>query len=185
MSGYLKVLSSSSTEYGKLCELAIPNKEVEFLYKQIFRERLSGDRGIIWYQELLVALTEGNAKEFGRKLQDYIYAMASYHDTGKNTQEIFYQGLMLGILAGLVGTYEVRSNRESGLGRYDLIVIPKDPKKLGIVIEFKAIENEKKLENEAKKALAEIKTLKYSTELKATRDHQDLSNGDSLLWQEC
>lgn len=167
MSGYLKVLSLEFGEYGNICELAIPNKEVEFLYKQIFREWLSGNRGIIWYQELLASLIAGKTEEFERKLQKAIIEMASYHDTSKTTQEVFYQGLMLGILSGLKDNYEIRSNRESGYGRYDLLIIPKDPNKLGIVMEFKAVDNELKLADAANEALLQIKTSEYITELTA------------------
>ncbi len=165
MSGYLKVLSSSFTENGNICELAIPNKEVEFLYKQIFREWLSGSRGIIWYQELLAALIAGRVEEFEEKLQNAIEEIASYHDTSKTTQEIFYQGLMLGILVGLKDTYEIRSNRESGKGRYDLALIPKNSKELGIIMEFKSIDDQSKLGKAAKEALTQIKKSKYATEL--------------------
>ena len=93
--------------------------------------------------------------------------MASYHDTNKSTQEIFYQGLMLGILAGLKDSHEVRSNRESGKGRYDLIIIPKNPKELGIIMEFKAINDPSNLIDAATDALAQITKSKYSIELTA------------------
>ena len=93
--------------------------------------------------------------------------MASYHDTSKTTQEIFYQGLMLGILSGLKDTHEIRSNRESGKGRYDLLIMPKDPSKLGIVMEFKAINDPAKLEEAAQTALMQIKKSKYTTELQS------------------
>ena len=165
MSGYLKVLSSELTEYGTICEFAIPNREVEVLYKQVFREWLAGNRGIIWYQELLAALTFGRILEFEEKLRNAIEEMVSYHDTGKTTQEIFYQGLMLGILSGLKDTHEIRSNRESGYGRYDLLIIPKDIKKLGIVMEFKAVDDESKLTDAANDALLQIKKSKYAAEL--------------------
>ena len=178
MSGYLKVLSSTFTEFGNLCELRIPNKEVEFLYKQIFREWLSGNRGIVWYQEFLSVLTVGNVKAFEIKLQNIIEEMASYHDTSKTTQEMFYQGLMLGILAGLKDTHEVRSNRESGKGRYDLLIMPKNLQGLGIIIEIKAIrKNQSKLEMEAKEALRQIKKSEYTTELKSRGIHNLCSIG--------
>ena len=167
MSGYLKVLSSEFGEFGNICALAIPNKEVEFLYKQIFREWLSGNRGIMWYQELLAVLTSGQIKKFEHKLQNAIEEMASYHDTSKTKQEIFYQGLMLGILVGLKDQYEIRSNREAGIGRYDLLLSPKDVKKLGVIMEFKAVDNELKLEEEATAALEQIKKSRYATDLKS------------------
>lgn len=168
MTGYLKAISVRVNTYGdEECELAIPNKEVESLYKRIAREWLSGNRGIVWYKEFLSALVTGRVEEFARQLQNAILEIASYHDTGKNTQETFYQGLMLGILAGLKDTHEFRSNRESGDGRYDLAVIPKNLKELGIVMEFKAINDSRKLDDAAKEALEQIKQSKYITELKS------------------
>ncbi len=149
MSSYLKVLSSEFTEYRTIRELAIPNKEVEALYKQVFREWLAGNRGIILYRELLAALTSGRVLEFEEKLHNAIEEIASYHDTSKTTQEIFYQCLMLAILSGLKDTHEIRSNRESGKGRYDLLIMPKDPSKRGIVMKFKAINDPVKLEDTA------------------------------------
>lgn len=165
MSSYLKVLSSGFTEYRTIRELAIPNKEVEALYKQVFREWLAGNRGIIWYRELLAALTSGRVLEFEEKLYNAIEEIASYSGTSKTTQEIFYQCLMLAILSGLKDTHEIRSNRESCKGRYDLLIMPKDPSKLGIVMEFKSINDPAKLEDAAQAALMQIKKSKYTTEL--------------------
>lgn len=181
MTGYLKAIKVNINADGdEECELAIPNKEVESLYKRIIREWLSGSRGIIWYQELLTALTTGRVEEFEAKLQNAIEEMASYHDTSKTTQEIFYQGLMLGILSGLKDTHEIRSNRESGKGRYDLLIIPKDANKLGIIMEFKAIDDELKLVETAKEALLQIKKSKYITELHARDINSICSMGISF-----
>lgn len=168
MTGYLKAITVHTNAYGdEECELAIPNKEVESLYKRIARDWLSGNRGIVWYKEFLSALVGGKVEEFAKQLQNAILEIASYHDTGKNTQETFYQGLMLGILAGLKDTHEVRSNRESGDGRYDLAIIPKNSEDLGIIMEFKAINDPAKLDDVAKEALTQIKQSKYTTELHA------------------
>ena len=168
MTGYLKTITVNINDDGdEECELAIPNKEIESLYKRIVREWLSGSRGIIWYQNLWSALTHGKVIEFESSMQDMLMEMASYHDTGKNIQEIFYQGLMLGIICGLKDQYEIRANRESGIGRYDLALIPKDLKSLGIIMEFKAIDDQSNLIDEAEKALIQIKELQYDTELRA------------------
>jgi hypothetical protein len=168
MTGYLKAMKVNMNADGdKECEIAVPNKEIESLYKRIVREWLSGSRGIVWYQDLWSGLTNGKAKEFENSLQEILISMASYYDTGEKTQEIFYQGLMLGIVCGLKDNYEIRANRESGVGRYDLALIPKDPKNFGIVMEFKAINDQLNLINEAKKALNQIKKLRYDTELRS------------------
>jgi hypothetical protein len=167
LSGYLKVLDTELTEFGNMCKLAIPNREVEFLYKQIFREWLFGSRGIIWYQELLANLTSGKIEEFEQQLQDAILEIASYHDTSRNKQETFYHGLMLGILSGLKDNYQVKSNRESGKGRYDLIIIPNNRDNLAVVMEFKAVDDESKLQSSAEEALEQINKSKYITEIKS------------------
>ncbi len=168
MTGYLKAITVNRNAYGyEECELAIPNKEIESLYIRIIQEWLSGSRGIVWYQDLWSALINAKIDLFESSLQDLLLEMASYHDTGENTQEIFYQGLMLGIVCGLKDHYEIRANRESGTGRYDLALIPKDPKNLGIVMEFKAIDDKLNLINEAKKALIQIKKLQYDMELRS------------------
>jgi hypothetical protein len=164
MSGYLKVISSNFTEYGNVCELAIPNKEVEFLYRQIFREWISGSRGIVWYQEFLNALINGEIEKFEHELQKVIVETASYHDISKKIPEKFYQGVMLGLLVGIKDTHEIKSNREAGNGRYDLFIVPKDTNKLGIIMEFKAIKNVAQLEVAAKEALEQINNSNYSAE---------------------
>lgn len=166
MSGYLKILSITNAEYGKLCELAIPNKEVEFLYKQTFMEWVSGKGGINWYLEFIDDLADGRVIKFAEKLQTFITETLSCHDVGHKTQEAFYHGLILAFVCGLKDTHIVKSNKESGLGFYDIAVIPKNIKKLGIVMEFKATEEENKLETEAKKALEQINKSNYIVELK-------------------
>jgi len=168
MTGYLKAISVKINTYGhEECTLAIPNKEIESLYVKIIQEWLSGSRGIIWYQSLWSSLINAKIEIFERSLQDILIEMASFHDTGENTQEIFYQGLMLGIVCGLKDLYEIRANRESGTGRYDLALFPKDSKGLGIVMEFKAIDDQLNLTQEANKALQQIKASKYDTELRS------------------
>lgn len=93
ITGYLKAITVQTNAYGyEECELAIPNKEVESLYKKIAREWLSGNRGIVWYKEFLSVLVAGKVEQFARQLQNAILEIESYHDTGKNTQEKFTRG---------------------------------------------------------------------------------------------
>lgn len=187
MTGYLKVVTVNvDVDGNEECCLAIPNKEIESLYKRLIREWLSGSRGLVWYEKFLTALTTGRIADFELMLQEVIKERVSYFDTGKSTnkkayiatlssakkwernwkkQENFYHTLMLGIMVGLKDTHEVRSNRESGDGRYDLQIAPKNPKELGIIMEFKAAETKEKLEEKAKEALQQIKISAYSTEL--------------------
>ena len=93
--------------------------------------------------------------------------MLSYHDTGGTEPEKVYQAFILGMLVRLHDEYEIKSNRESGYGRYDVMIIPKDTNKKGIVIELKTID---KFENEDYKkaldaALIQINDKNYEQEL--------------------
>jgi hypothetical protein len=169
MSGYLKAISVNTgedDEDSEEYELSIPNKEIDSLYRKIIREWLSGARGLKWYKEFLNVLVTGKVTAFEEKLQTFIYETLSCHDVNEKTQEAFYHGLMLAFVAGLKETHEIKSNKESGLGFYDVVIIPKNRGALGIVMEFKAIEEEKNLEAEAKKGLAQINKSNYIAELK-------------------
>jgi len=99
--------------------------------------------------------------------------LTSVHDVDKNSAENFYHGLMLGFTASLSSQYEIRSNRESGYGRYDMLLIPKSADKSGALLEFKYLKPQSKttlitseqLKEAAQKALQQIHTQHYDAEL--------------------
>ena len=168
MSGYLKAISintGKNNEDNEEYELSIPNKEIDWLYRKIIREWLSGARGLNWYREFLSDLANGKVAAFEEKLQTLIIGTLSCHDVTTTTQEAFYHGLMLGFISGLKETHEIKSNKESGKGFYDVAIIPKDIAKIGIIMEFKATDEENKLDNEAKIALEQINRSNYVAEL--------------------
>jgi hypothetical protein len=168
MSGYLKAIpinKDKNNEDNEEYELSIPNKEIDSLYRKIIREWLSGARGLNWYREFLSDLANGRVEAFEEKLQALIIGTLSCHDVTIATQEAFYHGLMLGFVSGLKETHEIKSNKESGKGFYDVAIIPKDVGKLGIVMEFKATDKENNLDNEAKIALEQIDRSNYIAEL--------------------
>ncbi len=164
MSGYLKPLSSQINEQGDLCELSIPNQEVQFLYRQIIEQWLSNGNGIDWYNQFIENLITGKIDQFKKDLEKVVLQIMSYHDLAKEP-EAFYHGLLLGFTVSLNTTYEIKSNRESGLGRFDIMLIPKDTKKMGLVIELKIKGPSETLEDAAKKALVQINEKKYDQEL--------------------
>ena len=91
----------------------------------------------------------------------------SYFDFNKNTPEKVFHSFMLGLVVGLKENYVIQSNQESGLGRFDVIFIPKNDKaKNGILLEFKVSEDAELLPNKAQEALQQIKDQKYITLLK-------------------
>ena len=167
MSGYLKIEGKKLVEgivYGKLI---IPNKEVAYLYRQIilgwFNQSIHNDN----YQMMLKSLVTGDLDLFEVIFRDFVMKSFSYFDTAQEQSEKVYHAFVLGLLLGLSDAYEVKSNRESGYGRYDVMLIPKDPTQLGIVIEFKKAGALKKesLEEAAVDALAQIEQMKYTQEL--------------------
>lgn len=165
MAGYLKPAASRETDQGVFVKLAIPNREVRNLYRQIIEQWLSNGYGIQWYNEFIESLLEGKIDEFKDHLAKVLLQIVSYHDLSKEP-EAFYHGLLLGFMVSLNQTHEIKSNRESGLGRFDILIIPKDINKSGIVIELKIKSEKETLEDCAKKALEQIEQKKYPEELK-------------------
>src|SRR5262249_27632488 len=135
-SGYLKPVSVQIEGQRALCSLAIPNQEVYELYREIIEEWLTDDYGLNLYFAFINSLLAGKIAEFEKHLEKIMLQIVSYHDMAKEP-EAFYQGLMLGFTAGLhsEGNYEIKSNREGGFGRFDILLIPKDINKLGIILE--------------------------------------------------
>jgi len=92
----------------------------------------------------------------------------SFHDVYPENAESFYHAFVTGMLVGLGPTHTVRSNRESGHGRYDVLLIPKDPRKFpGVVVEFKLVGKNQSPQEALEAARAQIEEKKYATELEA------------------
>ncbi len=162
LTGYLKVISSriviNSTKY----TLAIPNKELLFVYQEEILNQLVKGMSFNEMIDILDALLQGDINTFKTLFEDLILKCISYIDT----TESFYHGLVLGIVALLIDTHYVKSNRESGYGRFDIMLIPKDKNLQGIIIEFKVSNKEDNLKEKAEEALKQIDDKKYETELK-------------------
>ena len=182
MTGYLKVVSFQETLQGTLCQLQIPNQEIKNLYRHIIEQWLSNGKGIKWYNQFLQDLLTGNVTGFEEGLRDIMLQTASVHDLAREP-EAFYQGLMLGLTASLDKKhYEKKSNRESGYGRYDIAIIPKDTNQLAILLELKSVKLPKKdkendldelLQKEAQATLSQIENHAYQAELQQ-RGLQDI-----------
>jgi hypothetical protein len=165
MAGYLKVTDSLQTDQGLRCVLEIPNREINNLYRGIIERWLSNGYGVEWYNRFLQHLLEGNVIAFEEALTHILQQTISVHDTAKQP-EAFYHGLMLGFTASLnQKEYEVKSNHESGYGRYDIVLIPQNKQRLGIILEIK-ITKEDDLQKTAEQALDQIDKQQYEAELK-------------------
>ena len=147
-----------------MCEVALPNKEIKFVYNKEILGKLNN----IIPQATAIAIQEAIYSADRERLQDQlekllIQSVSCYDTAGEN----FYHGLVLGLCAMLDNRYIITSNRESGDGRYDISLCPKDSKMPGIIIELKAEKNADgdELKELAKAALKQITDKKYDTEM--------------------
>ena len=170
-SGYLTVEEKIDEDY---YILRLPNKEVRRLFKRTFIERYFGRGNKLI--DLMEALTENRIEDYEETLQDILLKSVSYNDTKKGN-EAFYHGFILGMSLYLEREYIVKSNIESGLGRYDVSIEPKNKNKRGYILEFKATDNVDKLEEISKEALKQIEEAKYSSSLKQTDTKEILHLG--------
>ncbi|MCB1118924.1 MAG: AAA family ATPase [Chlamydiia bacterium] len=162
--------------------LQIPNLEVKWLFEQIFRQWLEkgvGDDP----KQMLRCLVSGNVADFSAAFADYVMNSVSLFDLADKQPERIYHAFVLGLLVQLQSTHEVKSNRESGFGRYDVMLIPKDPTQLGIIIEFKRTFPERgdTLESAAEAALKQIEEKRYAQELQQRGINNTLSLGIAFL----
>ena len=167
MSGYLKAVKTENIEGRLHCQLEIPNKEVHIFYKTLikkwFQETMTNQK----YEEMLSNLITGDIENFGYIFQEFVINNISYFDMSGKEPEKVYHAFVLGMLISLSNTHEIKSNKESGYGRYDVMIIPKDISKIGIIIEFKKINtlSKESVEEGTLKALTQIEDKKYSQEL--------------------
>ena len=143
--------------------LRLPNKEVKELFKDSFLEKYFGRGNKL--SDLMEALTENRIEEYEERLQEILLTSVSYNDTKKGN-EAFYHGLIMGMGLYLEGEYITKSNIESGLGRYDFSVEPKNKSKRAFIMEFKSTDSIEKLEEVSKEALEQIEAKKYDISLK-------------------
>lgn len=167
LSGYLKPVNIKLIK-GKLnCELKIPNEEVHIFYENLiekwFKESLTSQK----YNSMLKALITKDIEVFEEIFSDFVMKNMSYFDVSGEEPEKVYHAFVLGMIVSLAEEYEVKSNRESGYGRYDVMLIPKDTSKLGIIIEFKRIKDTspKTIDEGVNEALNQIEEKKYEVEL--------------------
>ncbi len=170
-SGYLKVVSYEKYETDRIIkepryELALTNYEV----KLMFRNMVSGwfSRNLSDYNDFVKALLSGDVDAMNEYMNRVSSATFSFFDTGKRVSgkaepERFYHGFVLGLMVELEDRYVITSNRESGFGRYDVMLEPKEAGRDAFIIEFK-VHNPKRedtLEDAVKAALAQIEAKQY------------------------
>jgi len=168
MGGYLKQtrLKRHETSGKILYSLSIPNLEVRTTYLQIVENYFSRKIENKKMEIMLKALIDGDIDIFEEMLRKVVAGIFSYHDLSGEPEKV-YHALVAGLLVWISDTHEIKSNRESGYGRYDIMIIPRDPAKTGYVIEFKSVRTSvsETVETAVKSALKQIEEKKYETEL--------------------
>ncbi|MDQ2087437.1 AAA family ATPase [Herbivorax sp. ANBcel31] len=168
-SGYLKQQNEEQTEDGRFFELKIPNKEVLYVFKSSIIKWFEENASNRDMERMLKLLLKGDVETFTYMFKDLIEKTLSYFDPTGKEPEMFYHAFVLGMLVHLNNKYEICSNRESGYGRYDVMVFPLDKsnESKSLIIEFKKVNKMAKenMEIATKKALSQIEEKKYETEL--------------------
>ena len=167
VAGYLKAPKKELQADGSyLCEVSIPNREIAAVYKsEILSHFLQV--GVITRNtanKIAESLYANDYKKLQNSVAEYMDKSISFYDGGT---EGFYHGLMLGLIALMDNQYKIKSNRESGDGRYDICLIPREEKYPGIIMELKWKEklSEAALVSLAEEALVQIDELRYDSEL--------------------
>ncbi len=168
--GYLKAVHAESDNYDEKVELQIPNKEISSLFRTEIAHNLNGYSGVSDVWDMLESMLDGDLDEFDMNLESILKNNVSFHDTANG--ESFYHGMMLGFCVLLKDTHIVKSNRESGYGRFDLALIPKSSESQGVILEFKRAESEAQLQEKAREALKQIEDMDYITELQERQIHK-------------
>ena len=176
-SGYLKVLRFESIievpdGTNPKYTLALTNREVRLMFQNMIRDWFMDVEGD--YNDFIKALLLGNKKVMNRYMNRIALNVFSYFDTGKRPSgeepERFYHGFVLGLIVDLQSRYVITSNRESGFGRYDVVLAAKNPQKDDtIIMEFKVHDpdDEDTLEDTVASALAQIEEKQYEVDLVA------------------
>ena len=160
-----ELIRKASTDIKEKMEELLQGKEIVVNFdEQIVFEQLDN------YNQFMKALLSDDIDAMNYYMNQIIMTTFSYFDVGQNESERFYHGFVLGLIADQTDIYEIRSNRESGFGRYDVMMIPKikETKKYpAIIMEFKVrnIKREESLEDTVQTALTQIKEKCYDAEL--------------------
>ncbi|MEM7495743.1 MAG: AAA family ATPase, partial [Myxococcota bacterium] len=165
--GYLTRAEQAPDNADDTMRLRIPNREVSRVYRDLVeRWARGGEAGAGGGTELLDALVAGQVEEFAEEFVGLVRESVGYFDTAGDKPERFYHGFVLGMTQYLRDRYVIRSERESGVGRYDLALEPKDKSMPGFVLEFKkGLRADGTLQQAAAKALRQIKEREYHADL--------------------
>ena len=158
--GYLRAVDKSFMEQQIYLSMTIPNEEILYIYKNNIRDWMHQRIKAVDFSELYSAILDGNTEVFENILKKYLRESISFIDSAEN----FYHGFLLGLLGGMPD-YNKFSNRESGEGRYDIVLKPDDEKQPAIILELKRVLKFTEMENMCYRALQQIEDKHYDESL--------------------
>ena len=162
--GYVTASAHTFQEDEHYYTLSIPNKEIGNLYKKLVIHTINKTFSSDKLKNLLNALITGNVQTVNKLLEEFIMSLCSFHDLPYDDLERSLHMFVLGLLASLSERYVIKSNLESGLGRYDIAMYPKKAGDSALLIEFKK-GKDLKLEKLADQAIKQITSKKYNSYL--------------------
>ena len=166
VAGYLKNAEIVPQNDGNfMCRVSIPNKEISFVYAKEVISRIGGSAAESTATAIRQAIFEKDVHKLKQHIENYLIQTVSVYD---KASEAFYQGLMIGLCAILNNRYSVKSNRESGDGRFDIQLKPLDNELPGFVFELKWTKDAAEdLDQLAQSALEQIRDKRYTAEMRA------------------
>ena len=169
VAGYLKTtLKELQADGSYLCEVSIPNKEIASVYKSEVLAHLMqiGAVSRTTADRIAESLYLNDYTKLEKAISEYMDKSISFYDT---TSESFYHGLVLGLIAMMDNQYKIKLNRESGKGRFDICLTPRDNKHPGMIMELKWKKNlnENELALLADEAISQINSMEYDSEMKS------------------
>ena len=169
VAGYLKTtIKELQADGSYLCEVSIPNKEIASVYKSEVLAHLIqiGAVSRTTADKIAESLYLNDYVKLEKAIAEYMDKAISFYDTAS---ESFYHGLVLGLMAMMDNQYKIKSNRESGKGRFDICLMPRDNKHPGMIMELKWKKNldENELVLLADEAISQIHSMEYDSEMKS------------------
>jgi len=178
--GYLKKVGERLEGVKKVLDLSIPNLELQYIYETKIKEWFDEKVGLRDFSKLYSAVLDGNAEVLQEELSDFLLDTISYMD-GK---EGFYHGVMLGVLSG-ISNYDLKSNRETGLGRCDIVMKHRSGRGKAVIFELKWTSNMKNIEKMRDEALKQIVDGKYAEELEPGDYNDIIKYGIAFCQKSC
>jgi hypothetical protein len=163
-SGYLKAVEGDLGKY----ILSIPNKELKKLYSKIMEKYFSSlmPNIVNFMDKIAKSILNDDIENFRKELENLLLSNISSYDISKSKEEVYHVITLFSLLKlEHRNEYEIKSNIESGDGRYDIAVIPRDVKKVGYIIEIKVAKDKEYLKRKAEEGIEQIEQKRYYTEL--------------------